>query len=107
MNTTGVLPEALAARISRVSRSDIDAMRLSDMSFSSPCSPLWRSAGQWHHCRARPRGSPPWKSLVGSPKDTGHDIVREGPVPGATRSAVGTNCDHSLDRPLYLSVGWR
>ena len=34
MKTTGVRPEALAAWTSRFSRSDIDAMRLSDMSAS-------------------------------------------------------------------------
>ena len=45
-------------------------------------SPSWRSAGQWHHCRARLRRSPPWKSLVGSPRDTGDDIVRKGPYVG-------------------------
>src|SRR5262249_54000921 len=36
MKTTGVRPEALAAWISRFSRSDIDAMRLSDMNASFP-----------------------------------------------------------------------
>jgi hypothetical protein len=46
------------------------AMRLSDMSASSPeaemrnCSWLGRSDGRRHHCRTRLRGSPPWESLV-------------------------------------------
>src|SRR5690242_2883705 len=73
MKTTGVWPEALAARISWFSRSEIDAVRLSDMSVSSPGVRCllpgagragWRSAGHWHHCHARLRGSHPWESLV-------------------------------------------